>query len=303
MTVKAICSALSSLSGAGAVEEILKLSKDSFTGSDDISDLISKADSSTYPSKIYAKLQDLSVNSLSAIKSALKSAVDSADTGKKSSSGGGGGSSSGGSKISAIGSGSVPINPIDGGQTPAEEKEIFSDLGSVEWAKSSIEKLYKKGIINGKSENTYAPNDALTRAEFVKLAVLALDTLDTAAKADFADINENDWFYSYAASAYNMGIIKGIDESNFAPNMQISREDMAVILARAAEKVQGSEEAGKEFADAEHISDYAKDACKKLSALGVIKGDENGCFNPKGVATRAEAAVVFDRFLDILQKS
>ena len=303
MTVKAICSALSDLSGAGAVEEILKLSKDSFTGSDDISDLLSKADSSTYPSKIYAKLQGLSVNSLSAIKSALKSAVDSADTGKKSSSGGGGGSSSGGSKISAIGSGSVPINPIDGGQTPAEEKEIFSDLGSVEWAKSSIEKLYKKGIINGKSENTYAPNDALTRAEFVKLAVLALDTLDTAAKVDFADINENDWFYSYAASAYNMGIIKGIDESNFAPNMQISREDMAVILARAAEKVQGSEEAGKEFADAEQISDYAKDACKKLSALGVIKGDENGCFNPKGVATRAEAAVVFDRFLDILQKS
>ena len=300
MTVKAICCALSTLSGAGAVEEILKLSKDSFTGDNDISDLLSKADSSTYPSKIYIKLQGLNANSLSAIKSALKSAVDSADTGKKNSGGGGGGSSSGGSKISAVGSGSVPINPIDGGQTPAKEKEIFADLGSVEWAKSSIEKLYKKGLINGKSENIYAPNDSLTRAEFVKLAVLALDTLDTAAKVDFDDINENDWFYSYAASAYNMGIIKGIDESSFAPNMRISREDMAVILARAAEIIHKGEDAGKEFADADQISDYAKDACKKLSALGVIKGDENGCFNPKGAATRAEAAVVFDRFIDIL---
>ena len=300
MTVKAICCALSTLSGAGAVEEILKLSKDSFTGDNDISDLLSKADSSTYPSKIYIKLQGLNANSLSAIKSALKSAVDSADTGKKNSGGGGGGSSSGGSKISAVGSGSVPINPIDGGQTPAKEKEIFADLGSVAWAKSSIEKLYKKGLINGKSENIYAPNDSLTRAEFVKLAVLALDTLDTAAKVDFDDINENDWFYSYAASAYNMGIIKGIDESSFAPNMRISREDMAVILARAAEITHNDEDAGKEFADTDQISDYAKDACKKLSALGVIKGDENGCFNPKGAATRAEAAVVFDRFIDIL---
>lgn len=169
------------------------------------------------------------------------------------------------------------------------------------WAKDSIIKLYNKGIVNGKGNNMFAPNDTLTRAEFAKIAVLTLGGTINGAEADFADLDSGDWSYPYIASAYKKGLINGIGNGMFGGNQSISREDMAVILSRMAQNSGiGLNDTENAFADAVEISDYAKDAVSKLYNAGIINGVGDGKFDPKGITTRAQAAVVFDRFLNML---
>ena len=290
-----ICRAMKYVGGADAIRNVLMLTKDSFTGNDDISELLDEIESETSPSKIYNKLQGISPDSLSDIKSALQKALD--DYNKPASGGGsGGGGSTGGSSGSGSGSGSGPvifdpgsINNNDDTEQPTEEQNVvFKDIDTVPWAEESILKLYGRGILSGRGDGNFAPNDTITRAEFVKVAVLSSGGTDPDAKAYFSDVPENHWGYSYIASAYEMGIINGISDGIFGEAMPITRQDMAVILDRIMEK-QGIKENNVSlgFNDYDKISDYAREAVGHLSYLGIINGKDDGAFAPSAAATRA----------------
>ena len=95
-----------------------------------------------------------------------------------------------------------------------------------------------------------------------------------------------------------MNLISGMGNNMFGGDMCITREDMAVILAKMAENA-GMEITGNaaDFSDSAEIFDYAKTAVSYLSGIGIINGTGGGKFSPKSFATRAEAAVIFDRFL------
>ena len=296
VTEDIICKSFKCVGGAKGIKEILNAAKDSFTGSNSIDDLLAKADKSSKSDKIYERLQGIAPNSLSEIKSKLSDAIDA----EKDSNNGGGSSGGGGGSSSGSVRGSVNGGVIYAEKPNTQEKsdEVFTDLGGVSWAKESIIRLYDKGIINGKGEKAYWPDDTLTRAEFAKMAVLASGGLINGAKADFADVSTSDWSYPYIASAYEMKLILGMGNNMFGGDMSITREDMAVILAKMAEnagmKITGN---AADFSDSAEIFDYAKTAVSYLSGIGIINGTGGGKFSPKSFATRAEAAVIFDRFL------
>lgn len=186
------------------------------------------------------------------------------------------------------GSNSTYNAPITITEKPKEDA-AFLDVDSVKWAEEAINALYKEGIISGKGNGLFAPNDNVTRGEFVKMIVNAFK-IKGVYNLDFTDVTSNDWQYPYIAAAFSQGIINGKSSSIFGVNENITREDMAVILARVCgEELQSG---AYSYSDEECISEYAKESVTKMSAKRYMQGRGNGNFAPKENATRAEAAKV-----------
>jgi len=164
----------------------------------------------------------------------------------------------------------------------------FNDLGGVEWALTAINYLADKGIINGKGNGMFVPNDHVKRAEFVKMIVEALNLPLSEQNTDFSDVPPAAWYSTYVASAVRAGVVQGNENGQFMPDERISRQDMAVILYRAFQLESGNIQ--PMFADSDSISGYAKEAVATLNERGIIKGFEDNTFGPLQLATRAQAA-------------
>ncbi|MGN1098576.1 MAG: S-layer homology domain-containing protein [Clostridia bacterium] len=165
------------------------------------------------------------------------------------------------------------------------EEAIFNDIESVAWAKESINALAKDGVINGMSAGVFAPDENVTRAQFVKMIVEAFD-FEVKGEASFADVSkETDWFAEYVLIAANNGIVNGYGE-NFGPNDNISCQDAALIMKRVADMkgIKLDEPAAEENEAAE----YAREAVALLKGNGIIS-EEMG-FSAAEKATRAQSA-------------
>lgn len=208
--------------------------------------------------------------------------------------GGGGGASGGSASISYT----KPNSASQNTDNPAAEENnlIFSDLSGFEWAKSSIETLYKSGIVNGKSKELYAPLDNVKRGEFVKMIVGAFN-LSGESNIDFYDVPGGHWCRTFVAAAVKNGVVSGVSSDYFGTDENITREDMAVMIFRCLNKNEIGEQTC-DFTDFDSVSPYAKDAVAYLSKNGIISGYENNTFAPKNNANRAEAAVIINRCLD-----
>ena len=231
-------------------------------------------------------------------KQAEKNAVLSKPSGN---SGGGGG---GGRVSSAV---TLPLN-IPSENTEKAEQNLetdlvsggkFDDLSEYAWAEESINILAANNIINGKSDKTFAPGDFVTREEFAKLIAASFRMTGADATVSFADINENDWFYPYVAALYRAGIIKGVNDNEYGVGQYITREDMAVILVRAAKAKETTIEkiSNTNFADMNDVSKYANESVQILADAGIVNGVGEGKFLPKKNLTRAETAKVIYTFL------
>ena len=211
-------------------------------------------------------------------------------------SGGSGGGSTGGSTGFGFGS---TVAPTPTGE-PQETKTVFRDVESSHWAAEAITQLYEMGIVNGKNEGIFAPNDPVTRAEVAKLmCVSAKIEKAAAAEGIFSDVDANHWAIGYIEAAYMSGLLNGRGDGNFAPDDNTTREDMAVFCYRLL-KIMHPEYSGmaytKEdlsFADADEIADYAAEAVTAMTKLGIINGKGDDRFDPKAFCTRAEAAKIF----------
>ncbi|MBO5930504.1 MAG: S-layer homology domain-containing protein, partial [Clostridia bacterium] len=173
----------------------------------------------------------------------------------------------GGGQGSSVG---VPMSPTE----PEEDDTVtFNDIETVSWAKEAITSLAARGIISGRGNGVYAPNDGVTREEMVKLVVTAIDKEDSGAACDFADVSKDRWSYPYIAAAYDLGLINGVDDVNFDPAGGITRESLAVILYRTYKQVGKDVDAERaSFTDDGKISDYAKDAVDAMVTLGIMEG-------------------------------
>ncbi|WP_084134430.1 S-layer homology domain-containing protein [Paenibacillus harenae] len=184
----------------------------------------------------------------------------------------------------------------------AQSKADFTDIASVAWAKDSIESLAAKGIVNGMGSGSFEPNGKVTRAEFVKMLMYAFDLSSEAAESSFTDAVEGAWYYSSIAAAQELGIVQGNPDGSFGAGDQITREEMAVITYRTSQYLKLSLETGTDaegFVDQSAIAAYAAEAIRSMQANGVIEGLGEGIFGPKGLSTRAQAAVVIDRLLHL----
>lgn len=167
---------------------------------------------------------------------------------------------------------------------------IFSDLPANHWAYAPMLNLYRRNIIKGYGDNTVKPDQAITRAEFIKiLAEISLMPIDLTGE-DFSDVSENHWAYKYIKSARKTGLVTGGYTNNFNPDERITREDMLVILQRATKAPDGS----ANFADMGDAASYAKGAIGYFSEKGVVNGMGDNMFMPKGETTRAQACKILN---------
>ena len=222
----------------------------------------------------------------------LQSLVDKINsiinTGNPSSGNRGGG---GGSLIRGSGS-TYTINVTQ----PQQEGQVitFEDLEQAKWAKEGIHYLVQKGILSGKGEGMFYPNDNITREEFIKILVLAFDVHDETAQTDFSDVLQSDWYYSYVASAVKLGLINGINENYFGAGENITRQDMAVLVWRFLNYTNLALPKGEilGFADKVNIGEYARTAISSLREAGIVAGMADGRYLPDDFCTRAQAAVI-----------
>ncbi|WP_339800515.1 S-layer homology domain-containing protein [Paenibacillus sp. FSL R5-0744] len=179
--------------------------------------------------------------------------------------------------------------------TPNDIKQVYKDADKISsWAFSAIETATVKGYIQG-NNGQVNPKDHITRAEFTKILVSALE-LDT--KSDkgitYKDVALGDWFYPYVNAAHKAGLITGFN-NEFKPNDKITREQMAAIIVRALSIP--ATKPGTAIKDINTVSAWAKADVETIVATGLMLGDNNQ-FKPKELVTREMAAVVATRTHD-----
>lgn len=183
-----------------------------------------------------------------------------------------------------------------------EYRKTFKDISNIAWAQNQIEVLAARHIINGVDNENYAPNNNITRAAFAKLIVEGLNLKAGSNEVKFGDVQAGSWYKESVDIAASLGLVVGYD-GKFDPNGQITREQMAAIIVRAIEHVDpnGNYTAGvSSFTDQEQISTWAREAVEVAASKGLVQGVGNGLFEPQGKATRAQAAVIVYRMLDLL---
>ena len=186
--------------------------------------------------------------------------------------------------------------------TNTNYKPDFQDLDSVEWARTAINGLAMRGMINGRDQYTFDPNANITRAEYCQILMGAINALNAKGESTFADVPSTAWYYNAVSVASQLGIVSGYGDGNFGPNDLITRQDMALMTYKTAKIMNKSLEpvnAEITFEDSHEISDYAFEAVMTLQKTGIINGMTDTTFEPHSNATRAQSAkVIFDTFVD-----
>lgn len=192
--------------------------------------------------------------------------------------------------------------PHDSTYAVIRSNRTFEDLAG-HWAQEEIVKLANKQLLQGIGPNTFAPNQAVTRAEFLTMLIRALGLSGTAgAIHPFTDVQEDDWYASAVKTAYQAGLITGHPDGTLLPNEPITREQMAVMLIRTVQFANrrleplGSADLDA-YTDATHISGWARSAVEQTVSWDLKRGINALTFAPQALATRAQCAVVLDRLL------
>ena len=179
----------------------------------------------------------------------------------------------------------------------------FTDVNN-HWAKDNMLFVVSRGLLSGTSATTFSPNTGMTRGMFVTaLGRLAgVDPTDYQASM-FTDVKEDAYYAPYVNWAAKTGVVSGTTDTTFAPDTNINREQMAVIMKNYAVKLGYTVPKALEavtFADNASISSWAKEAVKSMQQAGILAGKTNNRFDPAGTATRAEVATVLRRFVEIV---
>lgn len=186
----------------------------------------------------------------------------------------------------------------------SSEKKVntdFTDITSSHWAKDAIKWMAGKEIISGYPDNSFKPNNTVTRAEFAVIMVKALNlSLKTPEEETFNDMPKDNWAYSYIESAkYYLTGFRTAEGDRFWPNRESVREDMAVALVKAMNYQ--DEEVDESILDNFIDKDSISPKLRKYVAIAVkheimqgnpVEGSELKAFRPQNYLTRAEAAVL-----------
>ena len=173
------------------------------------------------------------------------------------------------------------------------------------WAREYIGKLAARGVITGMPDGLFMPDGNITRAQFLTMLSRTLDNVDfgSAQQMPFTDVPTYEWFYDFVKWGFANGIVSGMDQTTFAPNANITREQMTIMLSNFARYLGFSiPQTGAQvtFTDQNLISDWARNYVQTVVGGGIMGGHPEGNFEPQGNATRAQAARVVYVFSDIM---
>ena len=186
----------------------------------------------------------------------------------------------------------------------------FTDVpGEGNWAHAGIDYCVANGLMSGVGDNLFAPKMTTTRAQIVQILYNLEGEPKVSGTMPFTDLTQN-WYKDAVLWAYQTGVVSGTSATTFAPDLPVTREQIAVILMGYAEKVLGVTRTWtpadlSTFPDAGSVSGWAKDALADAVALGLISGASNGgvtYLSPKGSATREQVATILMEFCKNVKK-
>ena len=180
----------------------------------------------------------------------------------------------------------------------------FKDVDN-HWSKESANEVGSRLIDNGVGGGNFAPNRAITRAEFASMVVNALGLRGTNVAESFSDVDKHNVYHDEIYAAYEYGILSGYSNGKFGPNDLITREQAMKMLAKAMEiagvnaNVSDTDISSqlKLFSDSDSLSSYARKTAAICVKAGIFGGDNKGRLTPKASFTRAESATVIIKLL------
>lgn len=185
--------------------------------------------------------------------------------------------------------------PCDGGaECPSRS---FADLEQGAWYHEAVDFVLERGLMGGHGNGLFGPNDTLTRAQFAQILYHQAGRPAAAGTAPFTDVTPDAWYAPAVAWAAEQGVVGGYGGGLFGPEDPITREQLAVMLWRYAGSP-AAPDGELAFTDAEQVGAYAREALVWAVQSGVMSGKGGGVLEPKGLATRAQAASMLRNFLE-----
>jgi hypothetical protein len=131
----------------------------------------------------------------------------------------------------------------------------------------------------------------------------AFELNDSSASTTFKDVKEGAWYYNSIATAQKLGIVSGKKDGSFGITDQITRQDMAVMLYKAAmiAKINLESKSVDQFTDKDKISGYAIEAVEAMQKAGIVSGVGSGSYAPKNKSTRAEASTIIYNLFSVVK--
>ena len=183
----------------------------------------------------------------------------------------------------------------------------FKDVHKNDWFYDSVKYVYINGMMKGVASDLFAPDGNITRAMFITVLYRIENEPDTECDNSFNDVEANSYYEKAVYWGRKNGIVKGITNTEYAPDLNITREQMAAMIYRYMTYKNMDLSVGENtnilsYADCSNISDYAIPAMQYAIGSGIIKGMTNNTLEPQGISTRAQAATVFMRTFKLLKK-
>ena len=176
----------------------------------------------------------------------------------------------------------------------------FSDVKGGDWFYTSVAAMQAKGLMNGISSDSFAPQATTTRGMIVTMLHRLANQPETTANVSFSDTESSAYYFNAVKWANDKGIVKGVSDDEFAPNGSATREQLVTILYRYAGSPAVSTPTDmSKFSDADKISDFAAQPFAWAIQKGIISGNTDGTLNPTGTATRAEIATMFNNYISV----
>ena len=173
----------------------------------------------------------------------------------------------------------------------------FSDVPPGFWAYDAIESLYDQGIVKGYPNGTYKPNDNLSREHAAKMIVLGAGLNYAGKTAAFRDVSPYSEFSPYIAALADDGAVTGYPDGTFRPKASVNRAQLAKILVEAFDLTLGP----KSVTFKDMPTDGSEVYIRILASNGIAGGYPDGTFDPYGLATRAQFAVILTAAMDVSQ--
>jgi hypothetical protein len=190
---------------------------------------------------------------------------------------------------------------VDDETTPLASLFPFTDVEESDWFYGDVYYMWENELMNGTSPTLFSPNRTLTRGMVVTVLYRMENEPDVSGTDNpFPDVAAGQYYTEAVIWAAAEKIVLGYPSGRFAPDENVTREQLATILYRyekTLEKVPEDTAAARDFSDGDKISGYAREGVNALVLQGIIRGRESGVFDPQGTATRAEFAAMLHRFL------
>gem|GEM_PF-2428691 len=159
------------------------------------------------------------------------------------------------------------------------------------WAEQDILEWVQQGIITGYPDQTFRPDDVISRGEFVSLVNKAFKFSASKTTITFKDLKPTDWVYSQVQTAVAQGYINGYSDQTFRQKQNINRQETATILNKLLKLDSITLFPTLSFNDSDQIPGWSKAAVQNMLGLGIMDNDKNDSFQPQRLTTRAEAVV------------